>query len=164
MENFKEAPTLEQKRAILGEISHQLSLHAGAEEIMLYPIARHVIPDKDMGNRLSDHSLEEHQRIKEQLDRMFGLEEDALLPEFSQLVAEVKHHVQEEEEKLFPVMRENLSAGQQQTMAKVFRVAKFLSPTRPHPSAPNKPPLNLLVGSLAAVFDRLQDFLRGYPQ
>lgn len=42
-------------------------------------------------------------------------------------------------------------------MALAMQALAFLSPTRPHPDAPNQPPLNLLVGPMAAAMDYLKD-------
>src|SRR5579884_2888468 len=49
-----------------------LSVHAGAEELVLYPVIRRKVLD---GADLIDHSLEEHQAVKEllvQIDKAAG--------------------------------------------------------------------------------------------
>jgi hypothetical protein len=45
-------------------------------------------------------------------------------------------------------------------------VAKALAPTRPHPHAPNRPPLNVLAGAGAAIVDRARDVVtrRGHER
>jgi len=39
--------------------------------------------------------------------------------------------------------------------------AKKLAPTRPHPSAPDKPPLNKVLGPPVGLVDRVRDALSG---
>jgi len=38
--------------------------------------------------------------------------------------------------------------------------AKAMAPTHPHPNAPNTPPGNIVAGPLAAIADKVRDFLR----
>jgi hypothetical protein len=38
---------------------------------------------------------------------------------------------------------------------------KKMAPTRPHPSAPDKPPANKILGPGAGLVDRLRDTLTG---
>ncbi len=42
----------------------------------------------------------------------------------------------------------------------VYEVAKKAAPPRPHPSTPNTPVANMLVGPFAAVLDRARDVVR----
>jgi hypothetical protein len=38
--------------------------------------------------------------------------------------------------------------------------AKAMAPTHPHPHAPNTPPGNIMAGPMAAMADKVRDFLR----
>jgi hypothetical protein len=41
-----------------------------------------------------------------------------------------------------------------------LKAAKKAAPTRPHPHAPNRPPVNVLVGAAAGAVDRARDTVR----
>ena len=75
------------------------------------------------------------------------------------LIENVRHHVQEEEEDLFPKVRERLSAERLEDLGEELEAAKSTVPTRPHPKAPDTPPGNLATGAVSAVTDRLRDRL-----
>jgi hypothetical protein len=42
-------------------------------------------------------------------------------------------------------------------MGRKVESVKKLAPTRPHPSAPDQPPGDKLLGPIAGMFDRLRD-------
>jgi hypothetical protein len=46
-------------------------------------------------------------------------------------------------------------------MAEKVQRVKKLAPTRPHPSAPDEPPGDKLLGPIAGLFDRMRDFASG---
>jgi hypothetical protein len=45
-----------------------------------------------------------------------------------------------------------------------IQAAKDRAPTRPHPSAPDRPPLNKLLAPGAGLVDRIRDHLSGRGQ
>jgi len=72
---------------------------------------------------------------------------------------EIRQHVAEEENEMFPRMRGIFSHEELLEMgAKVQRVKK-IAPTRPHPSAPDEPPGDKLLGPITGMFDRMRDAL-----
>jgi hemerythrin superfamily protein len=94
---------LDEKVTLLGQIAEKLTLHAQIEEQHLYPFARRMgIQD------MVDHSLQEHAEAKRLVaDLLQSKRHDPKLEqELMQLQQSVKHHVQEEEEKLFPRLME----------------------------------------------------------
>jgi hypothetical protein len=40
-------------------------------------------------------------------------------------------------------------------------MAKKLAPTRPHPSAPDEPPMDIVVGVPTGIIDRIRDKMSG---
>lgn len=82
------------------EIKKQLLAHAKGEEREFYSVLRKHTETRE----LVEHSLEEHQEVEqtiEQLSQMdFGSEEWAEM--FEELMDDVKEHVEEEEQDLFP--------------------------------------------------------------
>lgn len=141
-------------------IIRELSIHAAVEEMILYPLMRKT----DSGNNgLVDHSLEEHQQVKELLSKVDG--RPANDPEvrklFGELKAAVEEHVSEEEGKLFPALRSQVKAGELMALGEKMANAKAMAPTHPHPNAPNQPPGNIVAGPLAAMADKVRDLLKG---
>ena len=144
-----------------GELRRELSVHAEAEEMVLYPELRTAMPGK--GEALAADGLLEHQHVKQTLATLEGL--DPGEPEFarrmSELVRDVRHHVEEEERKIFAEMPKHLPPERMRELGGAVRRAKSVAPTRPHPSAPNRPPGNIVVGMIAGAIDRLRDTLSG---
>src|SRR4051794_39155429 len=85
---------------LVNGIIRELSMHAVAEEEVLYPAMRKVLPD---GGAKVEEALTEHQRIKEALSAIDGKDvESAEVAEgLRAAAAEVRHHVEEEEGELF---------------------------------------------------------------
>lgn len=140
------------------QIIRELSVHAVIEEQVLYPAAREAIG----GDGLVDHSLEEHQTVKELLAQVDGKPVDD--PETQRTFAEVKaavaEHVGEEEGTLFPQLREKLGPSRLAELGASMEQARQMAPTHPHPNAPNEPPGNLIAGMPAALLDKLRDAFR----
>ena len=141
------------------EVIRELSGHAAIEEQVLYPAMRSALPD---GDALVEEALQEHQQVKEALAAIERSDSpnarDALL---RQLMADVRHHVDEEEGELFPKLREAVGPEGLQDLGEKLAAAKKMAPTHPHPNAPNTPPGNIVGGAGAAVVDKVRDALRG---
>ena len=77
----------------------------------------------------------------------------------------LKQHINEEEEDDLPALEEALGNDDtSESYAKTFERTKLFVPTRSHPSAPDKPPFETVVGLLTAPIDKLSDLLRKYPK
>jgi hypothetical protein len=138
----------------------ELVRHSVAEEMFMYPAARKALPD---GDKIADHELAEHAEAEEDMKRLEGVA--ATDPQFdvlmSKLISDVRHHIEDEEAKLLPRMAESCQPDELRELgAKVLR-AKKIAPTRPHPSAPDKPPANLILAPGAGLVDRVRDALSG---
>jgi len=62
-----------------------------------------------------------------------------------------------------PTLEKALTGDVTADIAKSFERTKMFTPTRSHPSAPDKPPFETVVGLLAAPIDRLADLFRKFP-
>ncbi len=144
---------------VVREIIRELSVHAAVEEQVLYPAVRRELPD---GEQLADHSLDEHQEVKDTLARLES--EGASGPEaanlLQRLISTVRDHVEEEETEMFPKLRAAVSAERLREMGEAMARGKDLAPTHPHPHAPNTPPGNIVGGVAAASVDKVRDALR----
>ena len=151
----------EERRDIADKLTAEVARHSVAEEMFLYPAARKALPN---GDELIDEELEEHSEVEELLKRWEGMKGDH--PEFMSLFAQIRdgllHHIDEEEEpKLFPEMQSALSKEEQEDLGAKITKAKKLAPTRPHPSAPDSPPGNIVLGVPTGIMDRIRDAMSG---
>lgn len=148
------------RRRVFEHLRRELAVHAAIEEEVLYPEVRQVVPN---GESLADHALEEHGRVKQRLAELEGLEAGDVEfdAELGLLMEDVRHHVREEEQELFPELRRVLSSERLHELGEQLENAKGIAPTHPHPKAPNRPPLSTVVGAAAAVVDRVRDSVAG---
>lgn len=147
------------QKQIAEQIIAELSVHATVEEQVLYPAAREAVAD---GGSLVDESLHEHQEMKEILAELDGAAPDdpGFSENFEKLMSEVQHHVEEEENELFPQLRAALGEPRLREMGQELADAKRRAPTRPHPHAPDTPPGNVVAGPVAAAMDKTRDTVR----
>lgn len=78
-------------------------------------------------------------------------------------MADFHEHVKHESNVDMPNFEKILSRAESQKLALQFQKTKRITPTRSHPSAPNKPYLENMAGLLAAPIDRLGDWVRSFP-
>ena len=90
---------------------------------------------------------------------------DAQDAEFDELVGKlienVRHHIQEEESLLLPKLRATCDAAELDDLGEKFENSKKTAPTRPHPSAPDRPPANKILAPGAGLNDRMRDAITG---
>jgi len=150
----------EKRRQLVEHVITELVRHSVGEEQYLYPAARRVLED---GDKLVEHELHEHAEAEEVMYKLDKADEgDA---EFDKLVGDlikdIRHHIEDEEGDLLPKMREACDAEELRKLGEKFESAKKTAPTRPHPSAPDKPPANKILDPGAGLIDRLRDALSG---
>jgi hemerythrin superfamily protein len=149
---FEQSDDPIEKRQIVDKVIEHLSVHAVIEEEFVYPAARKAIEE---ATGLVLEALEEHHLVKVtlwELEKMAPTDErfDAKM---TVLIESVRHHVEEEENELFPQIREAMTQEELDELGTTLENAKLTAPTRPHPLAPDTPPLNMIVGLPVAVLD-----------
>ena len=77
------------------------------------------------------------------------------------LIEDIRHHVEDEESDLLPKLRDACDEADWRELGKKFEQAKKMAPTRPHPSAPDKPPASKILGPGVGLIDRMRDALTG---
>jgi len=108
----------ENRPLVLPTVTALLIAHSRAEEAEVYPAAR------DEAGEADDvaHSQSEHVEAEEILAKLAGM--DAADPQYDatvrELVDAVKHHVEEEESKVLPGMRQNLTADRLEDLGQAF--------------------------------------------
>ena len=152
-----------EKRNIVDRIVEELSVHAAIEEQVFYPVVRATVP------RAEDQtleSLEEHHIVKWVLSELDSMspEDERFVPKVTVLIENVRHHVKEEEQDLFPMVRDKLSRDSLRDVGELMGKAKSTAPTHPHPRSPDAPPQNLVIGTAAGVADRIGDTVNGIAQ
>ncbi len=156
LESGKGSP--EHRRRLADVVIAELVRHSVAEEQYLYPTARKVLSD---GDKEADHELEEHAEAEEIMKELEGV--DATDPRFDQLLGklmkDIRHHLKEEEDGLFPKLRSACDKEELVKLGKRVETAKKAAPTRPHPSAPDTPPWNKILAPGTGLVDRLRDAL-----
>lgn len=107
-ENYTELVTAEaddaEKQQVVEEICLLLTVHAHIEDELFYPAARRVLDDED----LIDEAQIEHDSVRDLIDELLTMKPfDELFDDRVRLLEEsVSHHVEEEENELFPLLRE----------------------------------------------------------
>ncbi|MFC9467126.1 hemerythrin domain-containing protein [Streptomyces coelicoflavus] len=161
--DYHSAASDSQRRGVVELLVRELSKHAALEELMVYPLAKKVLPE---GEQLVDGHLGEHMAVKKalaDLDRLGEGDErtDELM---AQLRRDVDEHVREEETEFMPRLREAVDPAQLDKLGLDLERAKQAAPTRPHPGAPDRPPALALAGPVAAAYDRIRDRLERRPK
>jgi hemerythrin superfamily protein len=156
----KAVPGSEDRKQIVHEFTIELVRHSVAEEEHLYPAVRRHVPG---GDALADQEIKDHAGVEKLLKQLEQLPPTA--ETFDELVAalqaEVSAHVRDEENNLFPRLREACNDEELLKLGDKIRSAKKTAPTRPHPHAPSTPPGNKLLAPGTGLVDRVRDFLTG---
>jgi len=121
-EQFEATDNDKKKEQLFEQISYELEVHTHIEETVLYPTLQKHEDLKDMVLE----AIEEHRQVKTLLresERLVNGSEklDAKVKVMSE---NVEHHVQEEEEKMFPKVREFFSREQLDTLGTELEAAQ----------------------------------------
>jgi hemerythrin superfamily protein len=144
------------KAKLVEQIIHELAIHAVIEEVAFYPFIKGVSDD------LTDdvlESLEEHHVVKWLLSELEGMDpkSERFDAKVTVLIENVRHHVEEEEQDMFPRVRKMLSRSDLQELGAALADAKKIAPTHPHPKAPDEPPFNGIAAVVSGLADRARD-------
>ncbi len=112
----------EERRSLFERFTLEVSAHAAAEEESLYALML-TKPDLRDGAR---HSVSEHKEIEDFLAELADTEmsSGAWLTRFKALRHQYEHHIDEEEEEMFPAAAKELSGAEEAKLAKVFIARK----------------------------------------
>jgi hemerythrin superfamily protein len=150
---FEKATQPAQQRKLAQKVIAELSVHAAIEEMLFYPAVRDRVPTTE---DTVLESLEEHHIVKWVLSELEDMKPDheRFKAKMTVLIESVRHHVEEEEQELFPDVRKALGRKELAELGEALEKAKKTAPTRPHHRAPETPPGNLVAGSAAGVVDK----------
>ncbi|MFT3967372.1 MAG: hemerythrin domain-containing protein [Sphingobium sp.] len=104
------------------EFRTEVTAHAAAEEESLYAT---MLAKPDLREE-AQHSVSEHKEIEDYMEDMAKY--DAGSPKWDEIYAQLKkrylHHIDEEEEEMFPAASDGLSAQEEQRLAATFEKRK----------------------------------------
>jgi len=117
---FEQTKGAQAKRRLAENAMAELEVHAALEEEIFYPAVKNEVDDGSM----VQEAIEEHQTVKQLISELKGMDEadEEFESQFSQLVENVQHHVEEEENEMLPKAEESSldlnSLGQQMSQRK----------------------------------------------
>jgi len=148
----------DEEDATLHAIARLVFPHAFAEESVLWPEARRVLPD---GEALTLQVEQEHQEVNElwtSLERLpSGSPERREL--LTRLAAVLREDVRDEEDELLPRLQDAVETRRLQVLGVAWEAVRRTAPTRPHPVVSRRPPGNALAAVPLTVLDRGRDVL-----
>lgn len=125
------------KKRIADQIVEELSVHSALEEQIFYPAARESLPDGDTVLE----AVEEHHVVAWICSELMGMDTDdeRFEPKVIVMKEMVEHHIKEEEDEMFPKMREALGRKVLQEIGARMEEAKPSMPREPQPRPGNAP-------------------------
>lgn len=148
------------RERLVDQLIAEESKHEVVEEEHFWPKVREKLPD---GDRLADQAIEQEQEAKRILDDLLGRKADD--PKFEEGVAKFiplgREHIAFEEERVWPPLRQVLSAAEADDLGAKIERDKAIAPTRPHPNTPPTPGILKTLGRAAGVADRARDVVTG---
>jgi len=134
----KSADNPQEARRIADQVIEELSVHAFIEEQIFYPAVRKEMPDAEDDIL---EALEEHHVAKWLLSEIDGMppENERFRAKTMVLIESVRHHVEEEEQTLFPEVRKELKRKRLTELGDEMEAAKKTAPPKPNPKAPDTP-------------------------
>lgn len=141
---------------VLTRIDRLVFSHAFAEETVLWPVIRRVLPD---GDALTLQVEEEHQEVNELVSALErgGLDDPERPAKLRRLVEVLRADVRDEEDVLLPRLQERLRPDELRALGRRWALMARISPTRPHPTVSRRPPGNALSGLPLSLIDRTRD-------
>ncbi len=148
--------TGEEQAAVLIDIYRLVFPHAFAEESVLWPVMRRVLPD---GEELTLQVEREHQEVNELVTKLEGLEEGSpgRADVLDRLTEVLDDDVRDEEDALFPRLQARVSRRELQVLGVLWELVRRIAPTRAHPVVARRPPGNVVAALPLSVLDRCRD-------
>ncbi|NGP05726.1 hemerythrin domain-containing protein [Rhodococcus sp. 14C212] len=142
------------RKDLVDQVTIELIRHSVAEEAEVYPAVKKKVSEPE-----AERAKHEHAEAEETMKRL-----ERLVPgdpefdtELALLMREVRAHVAEEEGEIFPHLRTVFSPEELIDLGRKVEAVKKIAPTRPHPSAPDEPPGDKILGPVTGLLDRLRD-------
>ncbi|MGY1811616.1 hemerythrin domain-containing protein [Blastococcus sp. SYSU D00820] len=143
---------------VLTRIDRLVFSHAFAEEAVLWPAIRRVLPD---GDALTLRVEEEHQEVNELVSALEegGLDDPRRPERLARLVEVLREDVRDEEDVLLPRLQERLDPHELRRLGRQWELVRRIAPTRPHPTVARRPPGNAVSALPLSLLDRSRDLV-----
>jgi hemerythrin superfamily protein len=152
----------DRRRDLLDVTIAELVRHANAEEQYLYPAVRRYLTDCD---DLVSREITEHREAERLMNDLMSTDVDH--PAFEtlvhRLIRRMRAHIRAEERYLLTPLRAECDIETLVDLGTEVLGAKMLAPTRPHPAAPRRPPLNRIATPLVSLLDQAVDAFADRP-
>tara|TARA_Y100000815_G_scaffold242632_1_gene239665 strand:- start:1124 stop:1606 length:483 start_codon:yes stop_codon:yes gene_type:complete len=112
----------EERRSLFETLRLELQAHAAAEEESLYAT---MLADPDLRDD-ARHSVSEHKEIDDFLGELVEMDmsSSGWLTKFKEMKHRYEHHIDEEEEEMFPEAAKKLSDKTEAELARIFEARK----------------------------------------
>jgi hemerythrin superfamily protein len=157
LESLQGAPgddARKRRKDLVDQVTIELVRHSVAEEAEVYPRVKEKVSEAE-----AEHAKQEHAEAEETMKRLERLQPDdpSFDAELATLMREIREHVAEEEGVMFPHLRQVFTQEELVEIGAKVESVKKVAPTRPHPSAPDEPPGDKLLGPVTGLLDRMRD-------
>lgn len=141
-----------EKQRLASQVIRELSIHASIEEQFLYPTAREL--SEKLNSQVLE-ALEEHHLAKATLAELEKMSpsDEGFDAKMTVLMENIRHHVEEEEEDLFPKLKRLMDSADLAVLGEAMEAAKRM--------APDSPPGKIVSDALAKILDSGKDLVRG---
>jgi hemerythrin-like domain-containing protein len=148
------------RRTLTDQLIVEMVRHSVAEESYLYPVTRKCVPD---GAQSTDEAYADHQHLEKMLRRLEepGLSDDQFSLLLSMLIPDARRHIDDEEQRIFPLLVEYVSEERLISLGQHAKNAKAKAPSRPVPGSPNLPLLHVLLQTGTGLVERVRGHLCG---
>ena len=118
------------RKSLFEQIRTNFMVHAQAEEEVLYPAMQNLMFMG--GTSRVDESYREHQQMKDLLNEMQHMDpnSDAFDMKFHDFKNKIEHHVDEEENEMFPIIRDRMSTDRQEQLGQRIHDRKMSLKTK----------------------------------
>lgn len=153
-----DAATGAHRQEFLTELCRLVFPHAFAEESVLWPALRRLLPD---GDELTLRVEQEHQEINELFTKLESTDPDSAehRETWTRVKALLQEDVRDEEDVLLPRLQAAASALTLVGLGMVWQAVRSTAPTRPHPVVARRPPGNVVAALPLTAVDRGRDVL-----
>lgn len=146
------------RQQLLNRLCRLVFPHAFAEESVLWPTIRRILPD---GEPLTARIEREHQEINELFTELEQTDPDSDRHRqlWSRITELLREDVRDEEDVLLPKLQAAASHRRLVALGLAWEAVRRIAPTRPHPVVARRPPGNVIAAAPLTLLDRSRDNL-----
>jgi hemerythrin-like domain-containing protein len=148
------------RRSLTDQMIIEVVRHSVAEETYLYPVARERLPD---GGWIADEAEADHRRLEQILKRLEqpDLPDDHFSLLLSWLVTGARQHIDDEEERMFPLLAKHVSEEELVSLGEKANMAKARALSRLSPAEPEQPLLHMILKTGLGLVERVREHICG---